>query len=64
MAVHGEVAPGHESVRDVFAEVVAAQSGTGAAVAAWHDGRWVVDLWGGHADAARSRQAAEAQVTG
>ena len=42
-------------MRDAFAEVVAAQPGTGAAVAAWHDDRWVVDLWGGFADAARTR---------
>src|SRR6476469_6814369 len=55
MTVDGEVAPGFESVRDVFAEVVAAQPGTGAGVAAWHDGRWVVDLWGGAADAAGER---------
>ena len=55
MTVHGEVAPGYEPVREAFTEVVAAQTGTGAAVAAWHDGRWVVDLWGGHADATRSR---------
>jgi len=53
--VEGRVAPGFEGVREAFADVVAAQPGTGAAVAAWHDGRWVVDLWGGHADAARTR---------
>jgi CubicO group peptidase (beta-lactamase class C family) len=28
---------------------------TGAALAVWRDGRWVVDLWGGYADAARTR---------
>jgi CubicO group peptidase (beta-lactamase class C family) len=50
----GSVAPGFEPVREAFAEVVAAQPGTGAAVAAWHDGRWVVDLWGGWADARRT----------
>jgi CubicO group peptidase (beta-lactamase class C family) len=38
------------AVRDCFADVVAAQPGTGAALAAWSDGRLVVDLWGGHAD--------------
>lgn len=32
------------------------QGGTGAAIAAWHDGRWVVDLWGGAADADASRR--------
>ena len=55
MTVDGLVAPGFETVRDAFAEVVRGQSGTGAAAAIWHDGRWVVDLWGGHADAARTR---------
>ena len=30
-------------------------TGTGAAVAAWHDGAWVVDLWGGWVDTARSQ---------
>jgi CubicO group peptidase (beta-lactamase class C family) len=39
-------------VRDVFETVLAAQRATGAAVAAWCDGAWVVDLWGGTADAA------------
>ncbi|QNN54621.1 serine hydrolase domain-containing protein [Nocardioides mesophilus] len=42
-------------VRQVFAEIVAASSGTGSAFAAWHDGHWVVDVWGGFADAARTR---------
>ena len=55
MTVHGWVSPGFETVRDAFAEVVRGQSGTGAASAIWHDGRWVVDVWGGHADAARTR---------
>ena len=43
--------PGFEPVHDVFAEVLAAQAGTGAAAAAWRDGEWVVDLWGGPASA-------------
>jgi CubicO group peptidase (beta-lactamase class C family) len=44
--IDGVVEPGFEQVRDVFADVLARQSG-GAAVAAWLDGHWVVDLWGG-----------------
>ena len=44
-----------EPVREAFAQVLAEQGGTGAAVAAWCDGAWVVDLWGGRADAARPR---------
>ena len=53
--VHGVVERGFDPVRDAFAAVLEAQTGTGAAVAAWHDGRWVADLWGGTADAAGSR---------
>jgi CubicO group peptidase (beta-lactamase class C family) len=45
--VEGHVAAGFEPVRDVFADVVREQGGPGAGVAAWHDGRWVVDLAGG-----------------
>jgi len=40
-------------VRECFAGVLAAQPGTGAAFAAWCDGRLVVDLWGGYADSGR-----------
>jgi CubicO group peptidase (beta-lactamase class C family) len=43
-------------VRECFAEILAAQLGTGAAFAAWCDGRLVVDLWGGYADAGRRRR--------
>lgn len=53
--VEGSVAPGFEPVAQAFAEVVAGQAGTGAALAVWHDGAWVVDLWGGYADAPRTR---------
>ncbi len=42
-------------VRERFAEVVAAQPGTGAGFAAWCDGQAVVDLWGGYADREWSR---------
>jgi len=53
--VRGVVEPGFEAVRDVLDDVVTASPGTGSSVAVWHDGRWVVDLWGGWADAARTR---------
>ena len=43
-------------VRDCFAEILAAQAGTGAAFAAWCDGRLVIDLWGGYADLGRRRR--------
>ena len=48
----GFSAAGFAPVQDAFAQVLAEQPGTGAAMAAWHDGRWVADLWGGRADAA------------
>jgi CubicO group peptidase (beta-lactamase class C family) len=43
-------------VRECFADVLAEQPGTGAAFAAWCDGRLAVDLWGGYADLARRRR--------
>lgn len=50
--VGGSVAPGFEPVRDVFERTVAEGGELGAAVAAYHDGEQVVDLWGGYRDAA------------
>jgi CubicO group peptidase (beta-lactamase class C family) len=55
LRAHGAVDPGFEPVLDVFANVLGEQRGTGAAIAVWHDGRWVVDLWGGTATADGSR---------
>ncbi len=55
MRVDGGVEPRLAPLRDAFAEVLAGQTGTGAAFAAWHDGQWVADLWGGAADAASTR---------
>jgi len=49
--IDGLADPRFDPVRDVFAEVLADQHGPGAAVAGWTDGAWVVDLWGGGADA-------------
>jgi CubicO group peptidase (beta-lactamase class C family) len=43
-------------VRECFAGILAAQPGTGAAFAAWCEGRLVVDLWGGYADSGRHRR--------
>lgn len=45
--VHGFAAPGWEGVRDAFAGNLAAGLEVGAAYAVHHDGRLVVDLWGG-----------------
>jgi CubicO group peptidase (beta-lactamase class C family) len=45
--VHGTTAPGYERVRDTFAAVLSAEPANAAQVAAYVDGEWVVDLWGG-----------------
>src|SRR6266705_2298713 len=55
MDVDGPIDQRFGPVRDAFVDVVRAQPGTGAAVAAWVDGAWVADLWGGWADAGRTR---------
>ncbi|HME68637.1 MAG TPA: serine hydrolase domain-containing protein [Myxococcota bacterium] len=53
--IHGDCAPRFARVRETFAELFATPSEVGGAVAIQQDGRFVVDLWAGHADAARSR---------
>ncbi|WP_254534711.1 serine hydrolase domain-containing protein [Halomarina litorea] len=53
VAVHGTVAPGFEPVREVFAGNFAERDELGAALAVYHYGDPVVDLWGGHRDTAR-----------
>jgi CubicO group peptidase (beta-lactamase class C family) len=52
MRINGHADPRFQQVREALADVLAAQQGPGAAVAAWADGAWVVDLWGGKVDAA------------
>ena len=52
MTIQGSAEPPFAQVRDVLGKVLADQSGAGASFAVWHGGEWVVDLWGGHADAA------------
>lgn len=54
-AIDGTCAPRFEKVRDAFAANFAAGKEVGASFAATLDGALVVDLWGGHADAARTR---------
>jgi CubicO group peptidase (beta-lactamase class C family) len=56
MDPQGTVGPGFETVREAFAELLRGRTGAGAAAAAWHDGAWVVDLWGGAADPVPSRE--------
>ncbi|WP_143517078.1 serine hydrolase domain-containing protein [Pseudonocardia sp. MH-G8] len=45
--IHGMVADGFEVVREEFAAAVAEEGGSGAQLAAYVDGRTVVDLWTG-----------------
>jgi CubicO group peptidase (beta-lactamase class C family) len=49
--VHGTVAAGWEQVRDACAHNFSRRGDRGAAVAVYHLGRKVVDLWGGSRDA-------------
>jgi CubicO group peptidase (beta-lactamase class C family) len=53
--VHGLCERGFVRVRQAFAEIVASGSEVGAALAIYVDRQLVVDLWGGHTDAARTR---------
>lgn len=55
MAAEGTCAVGFDRVRHAFAENFAQGAEVGATVAATVDRRLVVDLWAGHADAARTR---------
>ncbi|GAA4903840.1 CubicO group peptidase (beta-lactamase class C family) [Stackebrandtia albiflava] len=48
--IGGTTAPGYEAVRDAFAANLRDHGEIGGAVAAYVDGREVVDLWGGSAD--------------
>jgi CubicO group peptidase (beta-lactamase class C family) len=54
-SVHGSVAPGFEPVRDAFVDNLDSGRDVGAAFAAYHHGRKVVDIWGGTADVASGR---------
>jgi CubicO group peptidase (beta-lactamase class C family) len=55
LEIHGHCAPLFERVRETFAELFAASSEVGGAVAIQQEGQMVVELWAGDADAARSR---------
>lgn len=50
VAVHGEVAPGFEPVREAFAANFEQHGDVGAAFALYRHGEKVVDIWGGVAD--------------
>src|SRR5262249_51191434 len=53
--VHGHSEPAFARVRSALAETLTSGAEVGAALAVYVEGRAVVDLWGGHADAARTR---------
>jgi CubicO group peptidase (beta-lactamase class C family) len=61
--VHGWVAPGWDGVRDAFDANLRSGGELGAAFAAYHRGRKVVDLWGGVADKASGEPWAEDTIT-
>lgn len=50
--IHGDCAPGFETVRDAFETNFVAEEEVGASASVVVDGRTVVDLWGGWRDAA------------
>jgi|FLYL01.1.fsa_nt_gi CubicO group peptidase (beta-lactamase class C family) len=53
--IHGTCDARFSRVRDAFADNFARHGEVGAALSITVDGETVVDLWGGHADAARTR---------
>lgn len=54
--VHGHCEPAFGRVRHALAEILVSGSEVGAALAVYIGSQAVVDLWGGHADAARTRR--------
>jgi CubicO group peptidase (beta-lactamase class C family) len=53
--IHGFIQPGFEPVADAFTENFLQHGEVGAACAIYHQGRCVVDLWGGLADQKQGR---------
>lgn len=53
--IHGDCDPRFSGVRDALANNFATHDELGSAVTIYHEGQKVVDLWGGHMDAARSK---------
>ena len=51
----GQAAPAFGAVADAFANNFRSEGDIGASFCVFKDGRKVVDLWGGHADGARTR---------
>lgn len=48
--VEGYVADGFERIKERFAAIITQAPNSGAAVSVWHEGRNIVNLWGGIAD--------------
>lgn len=53
--IHGFAKPGFEKVRDTFAANFDSGADVGASYCVTHNGETVVDLWGGYADAAKTK---------
>lgn len=53
--IDGACAPGFEPLRHAFSDILASGAEVGAALAVCVDKDMVVDVWGGHEDAARTR---------
>lgn len=53
--IHGEVATPFDKLRDVFTANFQQQQEIGAAVCVYHQGKKVVDIWGGHRDGAQTQ---------
>lgn len=54
--IGGQVAPGFEGVRDVFAAQFESGAEVGASFAIYKDGDYLVNLWAGHADKAKTKE--------
>ena len=63
VSIHGSCASDYAGVRDAFERNFELRREVGAAVAVWVDGNLVVNLWGGHADAAAQRPWRENTLT-
>jgi CubicO group peptidase (beta-lactamase class C family) len=53
--IHGHCDPRFDKLRDALARAITSGEDLGAAIAVDIDGEMVVDIWGGHADAAKTR---------
>jgi CubicO group peptidase (beta-lactamase class C family) len=54
--IHGHCDSRFDKLRDAFARAITSGEDLGASIAVDIDGEMVVDIWGGHADAAKARE--------